>query len=120
MSQRRNAERRGRFAETLAAFALRLKGYRILEKRMKTPVGEIDLIAQRGNLVAFIEVKARKTETLALEAITPHARKRIIRAAELWMAHKPALQTHDWRFDVMMVRPRRWPTHLPDAWRPER
>ena len=69
-ADRRLAERRGRRAETLAAWYLRLKGYRILARRYRTPVGEIDLIVRRGRLVAFVEVKRRPTEAEAAEAVT--------------------------------------------------
>lgn len=119
MPDRKAAERRGRRGEWLAAFALMIKGYRILARRARNRAGEIDLIAQRGNLVAFIEVKARKTETLALEAVLPQAQKRIARAAELWMAHRRDLRGCDWRFDIITITPHQWPRHHKDAWRPE-
>ena len=100
-----------------------LKGYRILARRARTPAGEIDLIAKRGRTVAFVEVKARKTKIAALEAVTPRAQGRIIRAAELWMARHSEFADNDWRFDIVAVLPGRflpfgWPEHFPDAWRP--
>lgn len=119
MADRQRAEKRGRRGETLAAIALMAKGYRILARRVRTPFGEVDLIAQRGKLVAFVEVKARRTETLALEAVTPKAQTRISRAAEAWMSRQRHLQDCDWRFDLVAVSPRRWPKHVPDAWRPD-
>jgi len=119
MSDRKRAERRGRRAEWLASGMLMLKGYTILARRARTPSGEIDLIAKRGNLVAFVEVKARATSVLALEAVTSTAQARIIRAAELWMARRRDLGECDWRFDIVAVVPRRWPTHFRDAWRPD-
>ena len=97
---------------------LMLKGYTILARRARTPSGEIDLIARRKNVVAFVEVKARATETLAVEAVTSKAKARIVRAAELWMAKRPDFQDCDWRFDIVAVIPRHWPKHLRDAWRP--
>lgn len=118
MADRKSAERRGRWAETLAALSLRLKGYAILARRVRTPSGEIDLIARRKTIVAFVEVKARKTHALAIQAITPKAERRIARAAEIWMAKRSDLATCDWRFDVITVTPRRWPKHIRDAWRP--
>lgn len=119
MASRQQAERRGRWAETLAALSLMAKGYTILARRVATPAGEIDLIARRKNLIAFVEVKARKTHIAALEAVTPTAQKRISRAAEIWMARRARLAGCDWRFDIITVTPRRWPTHVRDAWRPE-
>ncbi|MEL7453164.1 MAG: YraN family protein, partial [Pseudomonadota bacterium] len=91
MADRQAAERRGRRGETLAALALQLKGYAILARRVRTPSGEIDLIARRGNLVAFVEVKARPDLMAALEAVTPRAQARICRTAELWMARRTEL-----------------------------
>ncbi|MEM9669848.1 MAG: YraN family protein [Pseudomonadota bacterium] len=118
MADRRKAERRGRRGEWLAAASLRLKGYRILDHRARTPSGEIDLIARRGQLVAFVEVKARKDLITALEAVTPTAQRRISRAAEIWMARRPDLTSCDWRFDIIAIVPGRWPHHARDAWRP--
>lgn len=118
MADRKQAERRGRWAETLAAISLMLKGYTILARRVRTSAGEIDLIAKRKNLIAFIEVKARKTHALALEAVTTTAQKRITRTAELWMAKRPDLSVCDWRYDIITVTPKRWPRHMRDAWRP--
>ena len=115
---RREAERKGRFAERLSALALQLKGYRILEVRAKLPGGEIDLIAARAKTIAFVEVKARRQEATALYAITPTAQKRILRASEQWMARHPALASYGWRFDAMIVAKGRWPKHIRDAWRP--
>jgi len=119
MADRKRAEKRGHWAETLAAVSLRFKGYTILARRARTPAGEIDLIARRKTLVAFVEVKARKTHIAALEAVTPTAQKRISRAAEIWMAGRADLASCDWRFDIITVIPRRWPRHITDAWRPE-
>ena len=110
--KRRAAERRGHRAETLAAWLLRLKGYRVLARRYKTPAGEIDLIARRGRTVAFVEVKERPDEVAALEAVTPASRKRIARAAALWVSRHPAAANLDLRFDVVLARPGRLPRHL--------
>ena len=116
MADRRKAEKRGRRGEYLAAAALMLKGYAILEMRHKTPMGEIDIIARRGNLIAFIEVKARLTVDAAINAITHKARRRICAAGAAYLARK-RLDEFDQRFDVIVVRPRRWPVHIRDAWR---
>jgi len=109
---RREAERRGRRAESLAAWLLRLKGYRVLARRYKTPAGEIDLVMKRGRTVVFVEVKQRPDEIAALEAITPAARQRIARAAALWVSRHPAAATLDQRFDIVLACPGRIPRHL--------
>ena len=109
--RRRAAEIRGRRAEALAALFLRLKFYRILARRYRTPAGEIDLIAKRGKTIVFVEVKTRDEEGIAIEAITGKGRRRIARAAELWVAAHPAAAGLDLRFDVVVVLPRRLPRH---------
>src|SRR4051794_1621285 len=109
----------GLSAETRAAWLLRAKGYRVLARRARHPVGEIDLIVKRGKLLAFVEVKARRSVGAAIHAITHNQRRRIERAAEAFVAHNPALAHCDWRFDVVILEGR-WsrPVHVPDAWRP--
>jgi putative endonuclease len=109
---RRLAERRGRRAEFVAICLLRLKGYHLLASRYRTPVGEIDLIVRRGGVVAFVEVKNRATLDEAAEAVAPHGRRRIARAAHLWLARNPAAAELTLRFDAILVAPRRWPRHL--------
>jgi putative endonuclease len=110
--RRRAAEDRGGRAETVAAWYLRLKGYRILSRRYKTPAGEIDLIARRGRTIVFVEVKQRPDDTAALDAVTATSRKRIARAAGLWLSRHPAAVGLDQRFDVVLTLPRRLPRHL--------
>jgi putative endonuclease len=117
--QRRAREQAGRRAEASAALWLRLKGYRILDRRARTPHGEIDLVALRGNILAFVEVKARTRQEAALEAVTPELRSRIERAAQMWAARKRGMDLRNWRFDVVAIVPGRLPHHLKDAWRPE-
>lgn len=117
--KRQAAERRGRQAEALAALWLRLKGYRILARRVKLPVGEIDLVATKGRLVAFIEVKARQNAALAVDAVSPASWKRINRAAASWMARRADLGGHDWRFDLIAICPGKLPVHYRDHWRPD-
>ena len=112
---RRLAERRGRRAETLAAWFLRAKGYRVLARRTRTPVGEIDLIARRGRLIAFVEVKQRPSLAEGVEAVTPAGRRRIVRAASFWLAAHPAAAGLDLRFDVVICMPGRLPRHIPHA-----
>lgn len=109
------AERHGRRAETIAAWFLRLKGYRIIERRFKTPVGEIDLIVSRGRALAFVEVKARPSARDGLEAITAAGRVRIARAAEYWLSRHPEALALTLRFDAVAIVPRRWPVHLANA-----
>lgn len=111
--KRRQAEARGRRAETLAAWFLRLKGYRVLARRYRTPAGEIDLIVRRGRTVAFVEVKQRPQEAAAMEAVTPMSRQRIARAAALWVSRHPAAVNLDQRFDVVVACPGRIPRHIP-------
>jgi putative endonuclease len=106
------AFRMGLSAETRAAAFLIAKGYRILAKRFRTPHGEIDLIAKRRNLVAFVEVKARENLDDAAYAVTPRQQARIIAAAQIWLMANPEHDSYDLRFDAMLVAPRRLPRHL--------
>lgn len=115
---RRKAAQRGQWGERAAAWLLRLKGYRILAHQERGPMGEIDLIAQRGDTLVFIEVKSRPTYDEALDAVSDTQRGRIQRAAAHYVATRPALQNMSWRFDIVAVTPRTWPRHLVDAWRP--
>jgi putative endonuclease len=117
LARKRSAFRRGHLSERFAAWALRLAGYRILARRYRTKVGEIDLIARRGGVVAFVEVKRRNDLTAGLEAVTPQARTRIRRAAELYVRRNPALAQLALRFDVIVITPWAWPRHIVDAWR---
>ena len=92
MSEKRvRAYRHGLLAETIAALLLRLKGHRILARRFKTPVGEIDLVALKGKRLAFVEVKRRKTLEEAGWSLPTRARWRIVRAAQYWLAGHPTL-----------------------------
>jgi putative endonuclease len=106
------AFRTGLSAESCAAAYLMAKGYRILAKRFRTPHSEIDLIARRRNLVAFVEVKARATLDDAAFAVTPHQQGRIINAAEAWLAAYPQYAEFELRFDAILIAPRRLPRHL--------
>jgi putative endonuclease len=117
---RRAAETRGRRSETLAAWALRLKGYRILSRRLKTHLGEIDMVALPVfGPVCFIEVKARGEQRAAALSVGQAQRTRIARAAGLYLAGKPELMARGARFDIIAVAPGRWPRHHADAWRPD-
>ena len=119
VGSRRRAYRLGRHAETLCAWYLRLCGYRIVARDYRTPVGEIDIVARRGRVLAVVEVKARDSFAEAVEAITPSQRARITRAARLFLASRPGLTDLAVRFDVLVITPWRLPVHLIDAWRDE-
>jgi len=114
---RQRAWRRGWWAETLCAVYLRLHGYRILSRRMRTPVGEIDVLVRRGRVLAVVEVKARGDLALAAESVTDRQKQRLIRAAGWVVSGRPDLAALDLRFDVMLVAPWRLPRHVVDAWR---
>lgn len=117
---RRAAEAHGRRSEFWAALLLSCKFYRVLGRRVKTHLGELDLIAlSPDGILCFIEVKARALEGAAAEAITARQRSRIARAAALYLGAHPALRHKAVRFDAILVTPRRWPRHVRDAWRPD-
>lgn len=118
-ARRRAAERRGHLAEFLCLWQLRCKGYRILARRYRAPVGEIDLIVRRGGIIAAVEVKARADLDAGRAAIAPRQQRRIARALAHFLAGRPDLAQLAPRFDVMLVAPRRLPLHLADAWRAE-
>lgn len=111
------AERRGRRGETLAAWYLRLKGWRIVGQRLKTPRGEIDLIARRGRTVAFVEVKWRATSAELDLAIDARRLARVAAAANA-LAPRHARDGDDLRIDVVLLAPGRWPRHIVNAWQP--
>lgn len=113
--QRRRRYRRGLHAETIVAAVYMALGHRILGRRFKTPVGEIDLIAIKGRRVAFIEVKRRATQEDAEQAITLTMRRRVRRAADLWLARNPHYQGYDVGFDLVFVVPWRFPIVMRDA-----
>jgi len=120
LERRKVAEIWGRRSETLAALSLVCKFYRVIGRRVKTRVGELDLVAlSPSGVLCFIEVKARGLENDAVVALTMRQRARIARAAALYLAARPALRHKAVRFDAMLVTPRRWPKHVKDAWRPE-
>ena len=114
--KRRAAYRRGTKGEGRAAALLRLKGYRILERRWRSPVGEVDLIARKGDTLVFVEVKARASHDAAAESIVRRQRQRIARAAEAYLAYKADEQVENVRFDAILVAPGRWPKHIEAAW----
>ena len=109
----RNAGRRG---EIVGALWLMAKGYRILGFRLKTPHGEIDLLARKGQVLAVVEVKLRGSIEAALEAVQRRQRERLRRAGEAFAARRADLKGAAIRLDLIALAPRRWPCHIPDAW----
>ncbi len=110
--RRRRAHGRGHRGEWVAALALTIKGYRILARRFRTKLGEIDLIARRGDVIAIVEVKARPTLIEAMDAVTPATQRRIEAAGDLWLARQPDHGRLSIRYDLVAVLPRRWPVHV--------
>ena len=106
------AFRTGLSAETRAAAYLMVKGYRILARRFRTPYGEIDIVARRRNLLAFVEVKARASLDEAAYAVTARQQQRIVEAAQAWLMAHPEHLDFDLRFDVMLIAPKHLPRHL--------
>ena len=109
------AFRLGLSAESRAAMFLIAKGYRILARRFKTPLGEIDIVARRRRALVFVEVKARETSDDAAESVTARGKQRIVAAAEIWLARNPADAQAEIRFDVVLVTPGKLPQHIPNA-----
>lgn len=112
---RRAAERRGRRGEMWAELYLRAKLYKILRRRYKTPLGEIDLIVRRGKTVVFVEVKQRNSAALYGQALEAVNQKRIARAAGWFQSRHPRYTGFDFRFDVIFLAPGCWPSHLSNA-----
>ena len=115
LDRKRRSERKGRRAEYFAALALLLKGYRIVSLRYKTAVGEIDLVARKGDLVAFVEVKARRDLAAGVDAVSYPAQRRIAAAGELFISRQKDATRLSWRHDIVVVSPWQWPKHLEDA-----
>jgi len=113
--ERQVAFRTGLSAESRAAALLIAKGFRILARRWRSPVGEIDIIARRRSLLVFVEVKARETMDEAAWSVTERQRARIIAAAEAWLARNTDPRIQDIRFDAILVAPGTFPRHLPAA-----
>jgi len=112
---RRAAEASGRRGERIAAWWLRLKGWRILDKRVRTPAGEVDLVARKGNLIAFVEVKSRATAAELDFAIDERRLARVAAAAEVLMP-RYAGPGDDIRVDVILLAPGARPRHIENAW----
>lgn len=118
-SARQAAFRLGLSAESRAAAALMAKGFRVVAKRWRSPAGEIDLVVRRGNLLVFVEVKARASFDDAAWSVTERQQRRIAGAAAAWLAAHPEDAACEMRFDAMLVVPRRWPRHIAGAFEAE-
>lgn len=117
MNIRAEREQRGRRGEWLAAWYLRLLGWRILAQRVKTPRGEIDLVARRGGTVAFVEVKWRARAQDRDTAIDSYRLRRVAAAAQA-VGHRYAKPADVQRIDVLLLAPGHWPRHITNAWQP--
>lgn len=117
-NQRKAREKHGRFAENIAAIWLKCCGYRIVKRNVKMRSGEIDIIATRKNVIAFVEVKARPNLDAGLRAVPDKSWRRISRSAEIWMSHQSEFASFDWRYDLIVVCPWKFPKQMKDFWRP--
>ncbi|MDF1608338.1 YraN family protein [Hoeflea sp. YIM 152468] len=115
LARKRRSERKGRRAELFAALSLQLKGYRIMNLRYRTSVGEIDLVARKGDLIAFVEVKARRDLASGVDSVSYAAQRRIHAAGALFISRQPDSAQLSWRCDIVVVSPWSWPVHLEDA-----
>jgi putative endonuclease len=115
VAERRAAEAAGRRGERIAGWWLRLKGWRVLDRRVRTKAGEVDLVARRGNLIAFVEVKTRATDAELDVAIDQRRLARVAAAAEVLMP-RYAGPGDDIRVDVILLAPGRPPRHIENAW----
>jgi putative endonuclease len=113
--ERQIAFRLGLSAESRAAAFLLAKGFRIVARRWRSPVGEIDIVARRRGVLVFVEVKARERLDDAAEAVTERQRRRIVAAASAWLASHPQDAGSLMRFDAILVAPRSLPRHIPNA-----
>ncbi|MFD2182644.1 YraN family protein [Rhodoplanes azumiensis] len=113
--KRQAAQKLGLSAESKAAAFLWAKGYRIIDRRYRTPVGEIDIVAQSKGTVVFVEVKARASLDAAAESVSVRQRGRIVDAAKHWLAAHPQVGGLPLRFDVILIAPGHRPQHLQGA-----
>lgn len=117
LRRKRRIQRAGLRAETLCAWLLRVKGYRLLAHNWRCRSGEIDIIACRRGVLVFVEVKYRPSGELAQQAVSPRQWQRISRAAARFCAAHSETSGLVWRFDVMACAARQWPKHIEDVWR---
>ena len=116
MGKTKTAHAKGVYAENLAVLLLRVKGYSILNQRFRCAHGEVDIIARRGDWLIFVEVKARPETEKALYAVVEKSRRRIIRAAQMYLAQNPDLYELKTRFDVITASPKQFPRHHENMW----
>jgi putative endonuclease len=117
--KRQAAFKLGVTAERRAALLLAAKGYRELARRWKSPVGEVDLVVRRGRMLVFVEVKARPRIDDGAWSVLTRQKRRIVAAAEAWLAAHPEHAGYDIRFDAVLVAPGRLPQHLVAAFEAE-
>ena len=103
-------------AEIIAGLYLSVTGWRVLAGRRKCPMGEIDLAAERGKIISFIALKARQNERVGIDTITAHQWRRISEAADLFMARLGQYADCSWRFDAIIIVPRKWPRRFKNMW----
>lgn len=113
--KRKRAQQWGHVSEWIAVISLILKGYRILKMRYKTKLGEVDIIARKGDLIIMVEVKARRTIQEAFDAVTSTSQRRIESAGDLWLASQKNAHLLSVRYDIIAVRPWKWPTQYENA-----
>lgn len=114
-ASKKKAYRKGFIAEYIAALFLLLKGYKICALRHKTNLGEIDIIARKGDLAVFVEVKARKSIQSGLDAVSHASQSRIKNASDLWLAKQKHANRLSQRYDIIVIAPRQFPAHFLDA-----
>lgn len=114
-ANKKKAYRKGFIAEYIAALFLFFKGYRICELRHKTKLGEIDIIAKKGDLAIFVEVKARKSVQSGIDAVSHASQSRIKAASDLWLVKQRDAHRLSQRYDIIVIVPKRFPTHFLDA-----
>ena len=112
---RQDAEKRGRGAETIACWYLRMRGWRVLARRARVPGGEVDIVAKRGRTLAFVEVKARATDEAAAFSLDAYRLRRVVVAAER-LAPRFQRDGDELRIDAIFIVPFRWPRHLTNIW----
>jgi putative endonuclease len=112
---RKKSEESGRAAEVAALWFLRLKGWRLLAHRYKSPVGEVDLVMRKGEVTAFIEVKARASLEGAVASVSPRQARRIAAAARHFLMEDRRAALQSCRFDIVAVSPYHWPRHIENA-----
>lgn len=114
-SDRRSSFFKGMTAEYIAALWLILHGYRLVHRRFQTKSGEIDLIARRGALTIFVEVKARKEIQMGIDSVTYETQNRIKAASDIWLSKQQNAQLLSQRYDIIVVVPWKLPQHFIDA-----